>query len=338
MLALIISVVAAEPLVCRGFDATTAATAITGASGQLLVLADDLGDARRHQVWFTLAGNDPDAGAQALAHALNCWWTRMGSKTILSSGLHLPPGKHSVRVYATVPEAPIAIMAPLIDRLCEPWRGGDGAIAWDGVSKTWSATLDPAGHARLEDLLVVLGGNHARAPHRIAGDQLPLLRSLSHAPTGLTIAAWCSDLAQAADIAVALGPSVNQDAPPPQIQARTIADSINALISAGFIATVHHGCLCISLGPSPDRQHPAQRCTFACLPIGHLCRTDANMLLLADQIRRRIRPKDWTLPGWGIAALPWQRSLLVSGDPIVIHAVMDALDAVDANGLETWLR
>ena len=331
MLVLTALLAAGEPLVCRGFDAATATQAVVSTTGRLLTLDPGLGGRR---VWFALAGSEPAAARQALAHALGCWWTSAASGQ-LTRDARLATADASVRTFPPLPFTP-AGSESLLRRVLAPWLGGNGGLALDTTSRTWTATASPGGLARLEQLLAALGDPAPRAPHLLSTD-LPT-EAFARSPRGADLGGWSLDLAVCAGVAVALAGDCDPAAPAPAGTVSNLHEAIAAVTASGLSAALHHGCLCIGLADPLDRLHPAERAAVAVLPIGHLCRDDAQVVQLSAQLGARVAPSAWDMPGWTIAPLAWRRSLLVVADPPTIHQVMTALEAADEIGLEAWLR
>ena len=331
LLALSALLATGEPLVCRGFDAATATQAVVSASGRLLRLDPGLGN---RPVWFALAGNDPSPARQALAHAIGCWWTSAASGQ-LTREARLSSSEVGVRTFPPLPSTPPGSEA-LLRRLLDPWLGGDGGLARDTATNVWNTTASPGGLARLEQLLAAMADPSPRAPHLVPA-MLPT-RTFARSPRGADLGAWSLDLAACSGAAVALAPDCDPAAPAPAGTVVNLGEAVAALTASGLSAAMHHGCLGIGLSAPLDRLHPAERAAVAVLPIGHLCRDDAQVVQLSAQLGARVAPQAWDLPGWAIAPLAWRRSLLVVADPPTIHAVMTALEAADQIGLEAWLR
>jgi hypothetical protein len=146
------------------------------------------------------------------------------------------------------------------------------------------------------------------------------------------------DLAACSSLAVALAPDCDPAAPAPAAVATTLGEAVAALNALGLAAAVHHDCLSVGTAPPIDRLHPAERAAVAVLPVGHLCRDQAELVHLAAQLGARVRPAAWDLPGWAIAPLPWRNSLLIVADPPTIHAVIGAVECADQIGLTAWLK
>lgn len=331
LLLLAVLLAGGEELVCRGFDAATAASALSGSSGRRLAIDAELARPGT-ALWFALpAGSPPEAGRQALAHALDCWWTP-GDGGRLTRSSAIAGQEVAVRAQPAVPGAPPEIEAAML-RLMAPWLSGDGGLARD-ADGTWVATLPDAGHARLAAVLGAMADPVPQAPHlmpdAVAG--APLSRMVAGADLG----EWAIALARAAGMAVALGAGTDPRRAAPAPSA-TWEAALAALAAAGLSTGVFHGCLGIGVERPTDRQHPAARAVVAVLPCGHLCRDAAALSRLATALSARVRPAAWSQPGWGLVPLPWRGALLVVGDPGTIHAVVDALDAADAIGLDAWL-
>jgi hypothetical protein len=320
---------AGEPLVCRGFDAASAVNAITSASGRLLTIDADL---RGHRLWFILGDLRADAAKQALAHGLACWWSR-GS---LTRSRHLPDQDVTVRSFPPLPSTP-AGAEPLLRRLLEPWLADAGGLAADGMTGGWIATAAPAGLQRLEFLLAALGDPAPRAPHLLPSSVLPVIH-LARAPRGEHLGDWAIDLGRVAGLSVALGPDLDPQSRFAPGQPSSLAEAVAMLASQGVQSGFHHGVLCLAVGPSVDRQHPAERATVAILPTGHLTHDADRLSLLAARLGARVLPEAWDQPGWAIAPLVQRNALLVVAAPEAIHAVMAALEAADQTGLDAWLR
>ena len=331
LLLLIVGLPAGEALVCRGFEAATAVRAVISTSGRLLTLDPNLAGQR---VWFALADNDPVPARQALAHALGCWWTAAPSGQITREA-RLSGQDASVQAFPPLPFTPSGSEA-LLQRLLDPWLGGNGGLALDTGTGSWSATASPTGLARLEQLLSAMGDPSPRAPHLVSAD--PPGRPFPRSPHGADLGSWCIDLAACAGVAVALASDSNPAAPAPTGTVTTVNEAIAAVTASGLSAALHHRCLGVGLAAPVNRLHPAERATVAILPIGHLCRDDAQVVQLSAQLGARVTPQSWDQPGWAIAPLAWRHALLVVADPPTIHLVMTALEAADQIGLEAWLQ
>ncbi|MBN8524765.1 MAG: hypothetical protein J0M02_05445, partial [Planctomycetes bacterium] len=146
----------AEPLVCRGFDAATAANALTAQGGTLLRLDPAL---RAAPVWFFLPEAGSDSARQTLAHAVGCWW----SGSWLTTARETPVGEADVRTYPPLPARPPQA-EDLVRGLMRPWLSGDGGLVLDAQSGIWTVTTSPRGHAQAELILAAISDPHPRAP------------------------------------------------------------------------------------------------------------------------------------------------------------------------------
>lgn len=320
----------AEPLICRGFPASTAADALSGRSGRL-VLLDPAQPGRDRSVWFALPDDRRPAAAQALAHALGAWWS-VDRDDRLRLGLQprLSPGRQTTR----------SLTSTLIGRLeaerialrvMDPWLGGDGGLVLDPGTGVWTAALDDDAHLALISLLGLLGSGEARAPHLLPEPTDPgPAHPLTAVPTATTLGAWIVGLSAASGLAVALGPDCDAATPAPTWTATTLGEARQRLASSGILSTVFHGCLCLSRQPPQDRWHPALRRSLAQIPVGQLCQTPAELERLAARLIERVEPEAWARPGWAVLPVPWTRCLLVAADAATIHAVMAEIEAVDA--------
>lgn len=338
LLALALAAVAAEPLVCRGFAAGVAADAIAGRTGHLVVPAGGPGPADARPVWFALVDDRQDTAAQALAHASGSTWSIGGDGNIhLDGSPRLVPGRQGVRSLPSLLVRRIDAET-IARRLMDPWLGGDGGLVLDPPTGTWTATLDADGHARLTRLLGLLGSGEATAPDLLPDpdDPGPTL-VLARAPAGEDLAAWAFDLARLAHLAVALGPGVVAASPAPAGPAANLGEARDRLAGLGYRTGIHHGCLAIGLTEPADRLHPAARAVLSQVPVGHLCPDDASLGALAAALTARVAPDAWARPGWGVVAVPWTHCLLIAADPATTHALIDAVDAADAAGLQAWL-
>ncbi len=322
-----------EPLLCRGFDASSAVRAVVSVTGELLTM--DVGT-KTQRLWFALPGNGIAPARQALAQVLGCWWTpeeagQLTSRARLSSASTTTA---SVRAFPPLPSTPPGSEA-LLRRILDPWLGGNGGLALDPTSGIWTATASPAGLARTEQLLSALADPGPRAPHLLPSASSA--RTLSRSPRGADLGSWCLDLSACSGLAVSLSGDCDPAAAAPVTAATTLGDATAALAKLGLQSAVFHGCLGIGRTPPIDRLHPAIRASVAVLPVGHLCRDGDGVTRLAAQLAGRVEPAAWDMPGWAIAPLAWRRSLLVVADPPTIHAVMTALAAADQIGLKAWL-
>lgn len=320
-----------EPLVCRGFDAATALRAVVSVGGRLVRLDPAL---EQRRVWFALPGSGPHTARQALAHALDCWWTSPANGQLTRSR-RLSAASAEVRSFPPLPHTPVGSEA-LLRRILDPWLEGDGGLALDTATGAWIATASPGGLDRFELLLAALADPSPRAPHLLPPG-LPE-SAWSRTPRGLDLGSWCLDLAACSGLAVSLAGDCDPAAPAPAGSPDTLAAATAILAANGLSVAVHHGCICIGQAEPTDRLHPAERATIAVLPIGHLCRDEAEDALLATQLGNRVARWAWDMPGWIMAPLPWRRSLLVVADPPTIHQVMTALESADLVGLDAWLR
>lgn len=327
---------AAEPLVCRGLPASTAAEVIALRGRRAAIIAEAADRERR--VWLAFATGD-EAPAQALAHALGCWWN-LGADGPLrfDRAARLVPGRQEVRAYPS-PLARRPAAEAIALRLMDPWLGGAGGLVLDLPTGAWSATLDADGHAQATWLLTAFTAPRGQAPHLLPdpADPGPML-ALPRPPAGADLFAWTVDLARLTGLSAALATTADPAAPAPAGSPATLGEALAALAAARFPTAVVRGCLCVGTAPPSDRRHPAQRRAVAVMPAGHLCRDDAELTELASLLAARVRPEAWNLPGWGIAPLPWNRSILAAGDPPALHAVLAALEAADAAGFAAWRR
>jgi hypothetical protein len=323
------AVCSGEPLVCRGFDAASAANAITSATGRLHTVDPQL---QNQRVWFILTGPGPDEARQALAHALSCWWSG-GS---FSRNRQLPDQTMSVHAFPPLPAIQPGAES-LMRRLMEPWLAGDGGLVLDLQSRVWTVTASSSGQQHCEQLLTAMGDPHPRAPNLLPAARLPEI-AISRPPAGSTLGDWAIDLGRVAGISVALGPDLDPAAASPARTPMRLVDVMSACAAQGIQSGFHHGVLCLSAGAILDRQHPAERAAIAILPVGHLTRDADRLATLAAQLGARVAPQDWDLPGWTITPLPARAALLVVGSPEAIHAVMTALEAADQAGLDAWLH
>lgn len=326
---LISTLCSGEPLVCRGFDAASAANAITSATGRLHTVEPAL---RAQRVWFTLADPGPDQARQALAHTLGCWWTA----GTLTRSRQLPDRAVSVRSFPPLPSIQPGAEA-LMRRLMEPWLAGDGGLVLDPLSRSWTVTASGSGQQHCEQLLTAMGDPHPRAPHLLPASRLPA-QALPRAPAGDGLGDWLIDLGRLAGISVALGPDLDPAAAVPATAPTHLAEAVAACSAIGMQAGLHHGVLCFSAAATQDRQHPAERAAIAILPVGHLTRDADRLATLAAQLAARVSPQAWDQPGWTISPMPARESLLVVAASEAIHAVMTALEAADQAGLDAWLR
>lgn len=318
-----------EPLLCRGFEAASAASALTARGGALIRLDPAL---HARPAWLAVVGDGSDAAHQALAHALGCWWT----PGLISAGADLPALDPTVRSYPPLPAPPPDAEA-LLQRLMRPWMGGPGGLVMDLRTGALTATASASGHQHLEQLLVAMSDPRPRAPHLPAAARPPE-RRLARSPAGAGLGDWCLDLARLAGVALALAPDLDPRAPPPAGEAPALDDALRLLAAAGVRSGMRHGVLCLSAAPPEDRRHPAERAAVAVLPVGHLTRDPGRMAALAEQLAARAAPEAWALPGWGIAPLAGRAALLVVGSGEAVHAVMTALEAADQAGLDAWMR
>lgn len=320
---------AGEPLVCRGFDAASAANAITSASSRLHTIDPAL---RAQRVWFILVDPGPDPARQALAHALGCWWTA----GTLTRSRQLPDLAVSVRSFPPLPSIQPGAET-LMRRLMEPWLAGDGGLVLDPLSRSWTVTASGSGQQHCEQLLTAMGDPHPRAPHLLPAPRLPT-QALPRPPAGGGLGDWLIDLGRLAGISVALGPDLDPAAVIPAAVPTSLAEAVAACSAMGIQSGLHHGVLCFSAAATQDRQHPAERAAIAILPAGHLTRDADRLATLAAQLGARVSPQSWDQPGWTITPMLAREALLVVGSPEAIHAVMTALEAADQAGLDAWLH
>lgn len=318
----------AEPLVCRGFTALTAADAISSRSGRL-VLVDPAQPGRDLAVWFALPNDQRPAAAQALAHALGAWWS-IGSDDRLRLGQQprLIPGRQTTRSLTSALIGQLTAERMAL-RLMDPWLGGNGGLVLAPHSGAWTATLDDDGHLALVDLLGLLGSGEARAPHLLPEPTDPT-STCNQIPPALTLGAWIAGLSTATNLAVALAPDLDPGAPAPTWSATTLGDVRQNLTADGISNGIFHGCLCLARSQPQDRLHPAQRRILAQVSVHHLGRTPADLDRVAARVCQQIQPAVWKQPGWAVMPVPWTQCLLIAADAPTIHAVLAELEALDA--------
>jgi hypothetical protein len=322
----------AEPLVCRGFPASTAGDAISGRSGRL-VLVDPVLRGRDRAVWFALVDDRRPAAAQALAHAVGAWWSVDANDRLhLDLQPRLTPGHQSAGALTSTLVGRLEAER-IARRLMDPWLGGSGGLVLDPGTGVWTAVLDDEAQVMLTGLLGLLGSGEARAPHLLPDPSDPGPTRPVATLRATTLGAWAVDLAAASGLAVALGPDCDPAAPAPAWNASTLGEIRQRLAAEGLASAVLHGCLCLSRSRPQDRLHPAQRRLLAQIPVGHLGRTPAEFDNLAARLTSQVQADTWILPGWAVVPVPWTRSLIIAADAPTIHAVMAAIEAIDAAGL-----
>jgi hypothetical protein len=278
---------------------------------------------------------------QAVAFALGCWWAR-------------PSGAEEQVVYSRLPSLPQDDLqarwtsSGLIDQaedealvrgLMAPWLVGDAGLAYQRVDGSWPNTLDRAGHAHLVQILALLERPHACCPDLVPELELPDLRRPLAAPVaGGSWDGLARNLALAANICVALGPTLDPEGSAPEdLPAAPLAQVLAAIRAGGVQAAMVHGVLCIGLAGPEDAEHPAQRRQLAVVPIGHLIRNDREAAELTAGLRELVRPAAWRLPGWGLSYLRPAHALLAAADPAQLQRLLEALDTIDQLGLEDGL-
>jgi hypothetical protein len=316
---------AAEPVVCPGEPLTTAVARLAAAG--LDPAEPDAGllvEAATQPVVLALAGGDPAAARQALAHAAGAWLVQAADgHWICTRARHLPMGRAQVRV------APSALrdrleLEPVVVALMEPWIGSLGGVAYHPVDGSWTATLDAAGHAQLIAVLTACERPVPWAPHRQrepapAGGGGPLPAGPWSASAAALAASW--------GVAVSIAPGTPALAP--ALPACRAADLPDMLAGSGLAAAWIQGVLCVGPQAPGDRRHPGLRRQLAQIPIPHLAADPAAASALAHRLREE-NPARWSQPGFAI--VPLGTGLLVAGDADAIHAVLDALVRMDAGG------
>ncbi|MBA3697609.1 MAG: hypothetical protein H0W78_01910 [Planctomycetes bacterium] len=300
----------------------------------------------RTQATLCLIDARPDACRQAVAFALDCWWARDAEGGIvLLTGDRLPQGPMEVRTLTSTLRRQPQIQ-PLIERLLAPWLGGPAGVSYLPSEGLWSATLDSEGHRRLVELLSLYERPTAQAVSRVADPATPDPRRLT--ARDLSARSWpalVEGLAQAVQAPVALSPRLRlrvfppAGVPLPRQLTGQVADALRALGIAAFWC---QGVLCLGEPSLPkeriERQHPAQRRSLGIIPIGHLLGSAIDGDLVVATLRRQVAARWWEMPGAGIEFLPESGVLLVAADADVQQAVLDAVAAIDALGLELGLQ
>jgi len=284
---------------------------------------------------------------QAIAHASGCWWALDArGRTVYSPGLGLPVNRvlprqamrHQLRSSSLVDRGDLeARLRPFM----QPWLElRDAGLAHDPATGDWSATLDEAGHARLEELLTVVERPHARCPSRLGDPENPgPERRVGERLVADGWVALAVELARSARVSVAIGPALHARDPRQQ---RAIApqafDELPATLqAAGLHAAWVHGVLCLDLVAIIDRELPAQRRRLALFPVGHLVTRETDGELLAATVRRRVAPTIWAQSGTGLTYLARERVLLAGADVPTLHEILAALATLDAFGLHAGL-
>lgn len=325
MLVLAGALAAAEPVACPG-EALTAAVARLAGAG-LDPAEPDAGllvEAATQPVVLALAGGDPAAARQALAHAAGAWLVQASDgHWTCTRARHLPMGRAQVRVVPSALRDRLEL-EPVVVALMEPWIGALGGVAYHPVDGSWTATLDATGHAQLIAVLTAFERPAPWAPHR--------LREPAPAGSGgpLPAGPWTANAAALAaywGVAVSLAPGTPPQAP--ALPACPAADLPGLLAGSGLAAAWIQGVLCVGPLAPCDRRHPGLRRQLAQIPIPHLAADPAAAATLARRLRDQ-DPARWSQPGFAI--VPLGTGLLVAGDVDAIHAVFDALARMDADG------
>ena len=285
-----------------------------------------------------LSRNTPGALRQAVAFALECWWTDDGDELVRLTRLPtLPMGSLKVRVLPSQVGHPEA--EPLVRTLMLPWLSGLAGLALHPGDGTWAATLDDAGHHQLLTFLTLLERPQAQIPALIpAADQADLRLPLVAPPQGDTWPALAEDLLRRTGQGLAIRDPAHL--PPPRLTGHptTLGELPGAF--AGVRAAWIHGVLCIQANTIPeDAAHPGSTRRFACLPIAHLLAEAPGITAdaLADAVRLRTGPARWARPGCALVAADSGRMLLAAGEIPLLHAVLDALGRIDGVGYPAWL-
>lgn len=296
------------------------------------------------RVSLALVDATPDTCRQALAFALDCWWTRGddGVITLLTAD-RLPRGRLEVRTLTSTLRRQ-AWLQPLGERLLAPWLGGQAGLSYLPSEGLWTATLDSDGHRRLVELLSLCERPQAQASSRIGDPAMPDVRRLMTAELSAhTWPALVDGLARTMQVAVALSPRLRLRAfPGVRLAQQSLGQAVDDLRTYDIAAWWSHGVLCLGERTLPpariERQHPAARRRLALIPVAHLLRSALDGDLLVTALRRHVAPSWWSLPGAGIEFLPEHAALLVAGDVDAQHAVLAALSAIDSLGLDLGLQ
>ncbi len=320
-----------------GLRADQAVSQLAALTDPGLHLDGDLLGGAPPRVVLALRRADAVTARSALAVALGAWWTSdpAGGHAITRSR-RLPQGPLRARSFTTGLRQRADLEAP-VRSLLDPWLGGDAGLSYLPAEGQWSVTADGDGLAQAGRLLTLLEYLQPGAPALVPADGTPgPSATLVRAVGGADWSALVLSLAQATQRSVACFPALTvSDLRPVTLPAGLPLTALPASLNAAGIPAAWHGDL-LALGRGEGAEHPAQRRLLCILPAPHLVPDQASGELLVEQLRRRVSPSAWTLPGFGLLLLPEQRSLLCAGDVQLIHQVLEAMDRIDRFGAERF--
>ena len=336
-------------LTCAGLGAATVDLALSRHDPQAVLAALRNLGLGRHEVPITVATDgalprtltihlaraDVAAVRQALAFAVDGWWSEDGQGTTLyRPDLTLPLGPLSSRTYTSNLIGRLD-RERLVQEVLAPWLGRAGCgLALDAGSGTWAATLDSDGHRRLIEVLDLLERGTASVPSWIPppGNRAPDLR-LGH---GIQSDSWdhlALTLGQVLGVSIALHPRMPPISGVITLPAGSLAEASTRLAALGLGQAWINGVWCWGGEAPQDRQHPAQRRRLALVPAPSLC-DETSLLLLRGALGRH--DPAWTMPGACLVATA-PDLLLVGSDVQRIHRVWDLAESSSRIGLDAAL-
>lgn len=321
-------------LAATGLEASVAAASISELLGHPMQLADDLlADGRGGRALdLVLVAADTESTAQALAHALGCWWAPViGGGARFSRARTLPPlGPLRVATYTSrLRGAPQ--LEEQVRTLMAPWLDGERGLVLHPRLGRWSATLDPSGQAELERVLTRIERPRPAVPALIPHPaQPPVHARLSRAIEAPDATALVPALAAAMGRSVALAADA-QAAGPYSLHPAPLHELPLQLTAQGLPADWIGGVLCLG-GAADERLHPGLRRRLAIIPVRHLAADAIAITALATRLQQDAAPGWWSQPGSGILPLEDAGMLLVAADDEALAAIMHQLERIDRAG------
>ncbi len=285
---------------------------------------------------------------QALAFALDCWWTTsvdaFQNKIVLTNKEQMPQGDLSVRTINSTLLRHLTAQS-IAEKFLKPWIHGHAGVSFLPTDGLWSATLDEAGHRRLIEILSLL-----ERPQPTASTLVPsvdIIDSRRQLTAPIQASSWqtlVNGLSQSGRISVALSPRLRLRVFPAQnilIDKMTFAELEKKLLTYDMSVFWQHGVLCLGearyVAENADREHPAERRRLALVPIGHIISDPLDGELIVATIQKKISPRWWQHDCAGIRYITASQSLLIAADLPTQHAILRAISQLDRLGLELGL-
>jgi hypothetical protein len=327
---------------CPGHDAMQALAAVSQLNGTDQEMCEDdlLAKLGSRLVTFRLVDAAAAGQRQAIAHALDTWWQinpdpRKRERILYCRAQSLPHGVIEPRTHtSTLAKNPG--IEPVVTSLMRPWLDmPDAGLAYVAEDGMWLAALNSDGHAHLDAVLSVVERGEPQCPSLIPDADEPDERvTLGKALRADSWTDLALRLSRELKISVSVSPRLAERSARPELTAGALPAIRDQLERAGAVVRSIHGIMCLDTQPIVDRELPAQRRRLALLPIGNLARAGVDAELIVVSIKRRVAPASWELPGWGIHQIAANRALLVAADVPTIAQVLDALDRIDALGID----